>query len=292
MSDQIVHGLSFDDYCRADGWSHRLGAGTLAHGCDSMLALKAAMDGLLWKDSPALSFGRACHARMLEPDLYRDQYAVMPDFEPSDDKAKTAGWRNTKDYKAQRDAWLAEREGIETISQDEADQIDAMAAVMFAHPVVKLLRARGGCEVSVRYDLMGVPMKSRLDKHVPEGQFPPTIIDLKTTTTTDRDALDRAVLSFRYHFKAAVYIDGLEAATGERADYMWVFQEKQPPYDVIVRQIDDDSLRVGRQEYRTVLQRLKLALKANEWPGRSRDIERGGLPVWYLKRLEKMGGLS
>ena len=151
MSEQIVHGLSFEDHQHADGWAGRMSASTLLHGMVSMLELRAALDGAFAEDdTPAKRFGRAYHCRLLEPVRFRDAYAVRPDFEPRDGKPKTGGWHNTKDYKEQCAAWDAEHASIEPLKDADAATLETMAAVVKAHPVVQLLRTKGGAEVSIR----------------------------------------------------------------------------------------------------------------------------------------------
>ena len=69
---EIVQGVKFEDYCAMPG----LNASTLAWGLKSAQHLKAALDGELKKDSPAMTFGRALHAKLLEPDVYLKEFTV------------------------------------------------------------------------------------------------------------------------------------------------------------------------------------------------------------------------
>lgn len=284
----IYEGLPEDTYRNGEGWRDRMSVSTLCNGTTSMLKLKAAMDGLLDSDSDDKKFGRDYHSRILTPRLFFDTYAVMPEFEPTD---KSKEWKNFKastDYKDQRDEWLKDQDGIQIIQQKNMDHINAMAEVLYAHPVVEMLRAKGGHEVSIQWEPMGVPFRSRVDKYIPgTSDMPPTIIDLKKTADLDNYALDRDCRKFNYHIKGYAYYEAVRQVTGEQADFIWIFQQDKPPYDVRVRQFDSSSFDIAKFEFQNLLHRYKICRDNDHWPGVSDDIEQRCLPEWYIKQAER-----
>lgn len=295
MTDEpIVHGLSFGDYCGADGWAGRMSASAVSHGLVSMLELRAFLDGdLAGGDSPAMAFGRAYHCRLLEPERFDSDYAVWPDFASDPANIDTKGKQSTSAatvwVKTRMKIWEAEHCGQERLSCADADAIDAMNRVVRAHPVVKLLRAKGGAEVSIRGELCGLPCKARLDRLQDDNSL---IIDLKKTRSLATHSLERAILEYDYHVKAAFYRDLLHAITGRWASWLWLFQQDKPPYDVRPWQPPDDDLECGRSEYRGVLSRYKHCLKTGVWPGMAQEIEHYGLPEWRRRQWQQSGERS
>jgi hypothetical protein len=224
---------------------------------------------------------------LLEPERFGESFAMVPDFEPTDGKPKTSGWRNTKDYRGQLAEWQATHEGVDELNAADADKIEAMHARVKAHPVVKLLRSKGGAEVSIRGELCGVPCKSRLDRMQDDYRL---IVDLKSARSLATHSLERAVLDYGYHIKAAFYRDLLHSITGVWASWLWLFQASDPPYDVRPWQPPDCDLECGRAEYRRVLVRVQAMHRVRRLAGHDRRNRANGPARVGKATVAKVGG--
>lgn len=249
----------------------------------SMARLKAGYDGLLSKDSAAFAFGRAFDTRLLEPDLYREQYAILPDGLPR---------KNSKAYVEVMTGWEEANPGREGISSSDAAMIESMAGSVMRHNAVKLIRDQGGEQASLAwtgpYDIQ---MRGRLDKlSTISGQ--PVIVDVKTCRDAADKTIQYAVTDYGYHRQAAIYGDGFHAITGERADFLFVFVSKEPPHEVRVERLDPELIDLGRAEVRECLRLWFKACEANEYPGAYSSIDHIEAPRWAIKRLETFGGIE
>lgn len=249
-----------------------------------MLKLKMVFDGD-WKrpDSDALSLGRAFDTRLLDPPLYRKEYATMPYF----------GDMRTKSAKEKRDAWAAQNAGKECVAKDESDLIERMAKAVYDHKVVKLIREKGGVQTSLAWtdEKTGVPMRARLDKRV---FFKNSwwIIDVKTVRDCSDRTIRRQIVDFGYTRQAAIYSDGHLAVTGKLPVFLFVFVSKEDVPVVRTEVLDPTYIQLGRAEYRHTLHQWVRACDSGEFARPYPDIHELEAPNWIESRLEMYGSLN
>ncbi len=67
----------------------------------------------------------------------------------------------------------------------------------------------------------------------------------------------------------------------------FVFAEKKPPYDVVVRQIDPDIVPAVEQLILDALEKFKACKSTGEWPGTEPDHECkiASAPSWIINGL-------
>lgn len=172
----------------------------------------------------------------------------------------------------------------------EHDQVQAMAAAIRAHPIAsRLFNPAGGTpEQSLFWvdDESGVWRRARLD-WLPDPARPGRMIvaDYKTTGSAAPDAVSRTVHSYGYHLQAAWYLDAV-TALGLAPDpaFVLVFQEKTPPYLVLVAEPDAAALHIGRHLNRQALEIYAECQATGHWPGYSNEVELLSLPPWAARR--------
>lgn len=277
--------MGWGEYAKVPAMSKSL----LEYGMLSMRHLRAARDGLIVrKETDALYFGRALHCRLLEPVRFKEEFAVLPEFE-QDTPGKYKNYKSTNEYNAKASAWSEENEGKIVISQGDSDLIEAMAKTVYAHKAVKLMHAAGGCEHSMVWTDpgTGIHLKGRMDKYCPAfgRKKIPTIIDLKTCRSCDPDSLSRDVDDYGYTRQISIYMDGVKELTGETPDFLLIFVEKTFPHAVAVRRMGFDSVELGRQQYKSILQQWKMALETGVYPAYGEDIGWVDIPEWKLRRF-------
>jgi hypothetical protein len=65
--------------------------------------------------------------------------------------------------------------------------------------------------------------------------------------------------------------------------FLFVFQEKTPPYLVTVVQLDDEAEAAGRARNELAMEIWRDCTQAGVWPGYSQDIELITLPPWAAR---------
>ena len=222
-------------------------------------------------ETPALVFGRAYHCRVLEPDVFADTYAVMPDF---------GDLRSSKNREA-RDAWKAERPGVTTLSQEWAEKIEEMHAALLRHPVAAGIMREGVSEATFRWvdDATGIRCKARADWWVESRGF---LMDLKTTEDASPAAFARSVERYGYHIQHAHYCDAARMCGTPVRNYLIVAQEKEAPYLPAVYHIDAAAEVRGFELRDRGLQTMRECIESNTWPGYS-GITELSLPAWAMK---------
>lgn len=252
--------------------------GMIDHGY-TMAHMKAAVDGLMQRDTPELAFGRAFHVRVLEPKKYRESYAIMPKFD-----------RRTKDGKAGEAEWYQANPGKSAITQEDADTLEAMAqSIKSHHEARRRVSCAGGCEVSVLWtdDATGLPLRCRMDKWIDLAK-PTVIVDLKGMRSLATHNLQSDIYKYGYHVQAALYSDAIKKITGKWPRFYFLFVEKTYPYAVRLAGLDADAIKIGRATYRQVLIQYKKCLETGVFPAWESVVETIELSSWVVKQSELM----
>ena len=236
--------------------------------------------------TPAFEFGRLAHLAVLEPKRFADTCRVLPDAAP---RRPSDRQRNAKSPSpasiAAIDWWDAwEADGRETISEDDWKAIHAMKRSIQRNQCINYVTG-GQAEVCIAWidKPTGLLCKARLD-YSQQTAWGDAITDLKTTQDASEDGFRKSVYFYNYFIQAAFYVDGWKALTGETAAYTWLAVEKAPPYISKAWEMDDRTLRAGRNAYRLLLDRWAECLKTNTYPAYGDDVEMIGLEQWQLER--------
>lgn len=154
----------------------------------------------------------------------------------------------------------------------------AMSESLFKQPRVESLLRSGRAEVPVHWQRDGVSLRAQIDwvnevRHV--------LVDVKTSTTADRDGFSRLAYNFGYHIQAAAYLDGAQGP-GDPRDWRFVFAvvEKDPPYLSAVYEPDADFIAAGAAKWQQAQELYRECTDTGEWPGYDTDIQSLSLPRW------------
>lgn len=196
-------------------------------------------------------------------------------------------WR-TNAAKAEADE-IRKREGIPLL-RHEHEMVSDMAAALRRHPIAGAMfhPDRGKAEQTLVWQdkRTGVMCRALID-WLPNdngragGRL--VAVDFKTAAKGDRDSLSRAAGQHGWHQQAAWYLAGVKAVDLD-ADpaFVFVVQEKTPPYLVSVVQLDHVAMRLGEQRNRQALDLFAHCRQTGEWPGHVPDdqIAEISLPRW------------
>lgn len=259
----IIPGVGIEDYHSGPGVSKSQldqFARSPAHYLASLTAPR--------KKTDAMKIGSLFHTMVLEPE--KSNFVVGPDIN-----------KNTKEWKAFKAD--AEASGQTIIDQDTLDMLNGMVASVRAHPAASaLLSGPGIAEGSAFWvdEQSGELCRCRPDFYREDG----IIVDLKSTEDASLEGFTRSVAKYRYEVQAAMYSDGVSAATLKPIHgFAFVAVEKAAPFAVQCFQLDFQSLEAGRITYQRNLLDLADCKAANKWPAYSDKVEILSLPNWALK---------
>lgn len=217
--------------------------------------------------TPAMQFGVAFHAALLEPETFHTRYEKLPaDLN-----------RRTKAGKAQYEALLAT--GRTLLSQPEVDAIGAMVRSVREHPIAGKLLVGGIAESTIVWqdDETGLDCMARPDYVVPEKR---RAVDIKTTADAGFDGFRKSVANYRYHVQEALYRTGLAACDVPVDHFALVVVERVPPYAVAVYTLTPEAVEAGHAAVREDVDLLARCVETGEWPGYPAHIQSMDLPPW------------
>jgi hypothetical protein len=216
-------------------------------------------------ETDTLRFGRLVHSLTLDPVSVATDYAV---------------WTGKVRRGAAWDAFSQANASKTIVRPKDFQLAQDLAVAVRSHPVAKRYLQGALHEHPVQWTdaSTGIACKALLDWYHPKST---TLIDLKTTVSTDARLFASAVARYGYHGQLAHYIQGAQATGLTVTNALIVAVEKTAPHDVAVFELHaDGGLRTGRELREELLERLLDCRTHNEWPGRFTQIEPLLLPAW------------
>lgn len=217
--------------------------------------------------TPSMILGTAVHCAVLEPDTFKDRYAIAPACD-----------KRTKEGKAIWAYLVASKKLI--LSASDYELVEGMSQSVLKHETASKLLEKGDPEVTIFTDIEGIPAKARLDWYR-NG----IILDLKTTVAADPDSFSKSCANFGYSLQCAWYLDCCDAAGLEAHSMIFITVENSAPYPVAIYEFDDVSIEYGRDHYRAALNKYRECIALDDWPGFPSDITTISLPPWTLRNL-------
>ena len=286
MKTGIYAGISNDEYHRGPGIS-KSGL-DLIHDHSPLHYWAAYLDPDREQrnETPAMKLGTAIHTAVLEPDEFDMRYVLIPEDAPRHPSSSQLKAKNPSDETLYAIGWWSDfdaaHEGAVILSEDDRKVALTIGKSARAHPIARNIFAVGTAEQSVFWTdkETGVLCKCRPDWLIdPNPNY--AILDLKSAADASPEGFMRSAYNYGYHRAAAWYLDGVEAAAGDKPDaFMFLAVEKQPPFAVAYYYADDDMIEVGRRENRAALRTYAECLASGKWPGYTDRLLPLGLPKW------------
>ena len=196
-----------------------------------------------------------------------------------------------KDYKtkaAQEARAAAKAEGKVPLLKHEMAQVQAMAARLREHGLASALLepADGWAELSL-FGIdpdTGVWRRCRIDfLRAMDRDGLVRIIDYKSCISAHSSAVRKRVYDMGYFMQAPWYVDVvalLGLSPHREPVFSFIFQEKEPPYEVQVVELEPEAMTWGRKRNRAAIETYQRCKENDEWPGFDETIIRTGLPVY------------
>lgn len=218
------------------------------------------------EEKKAWSVGQAVHELIL---LGKDEFYARNKALPEGiDLRMTEG----KELKAK-----AEAAGVRLLSHKNGQMVEAMHRAFATHPLAPMAFIRGLPERSLiwRDEETGVWLKVRPD-FLPDRIG--IIAEYKSTVLATKAAFRRDARRYGYHLQAALYLWGIREVLGETPDdFVFVCQEKEPPYVVRLFSLEDDWYTEAHDLLRAAIRLFAQCLERDEWPDYGGDVERVSL---------------
>ena len=190
-------------------------------------------------------FGDAMHAICLEPDRLKSEFVTMPPFN-----------LRTNQGKADKEAFVLEREGSKILTDAEHKQLNLMFESVMAHlPARALIETEGVAEGSYFWtdESTGLDCKCRPDKNIERQRL---LVDVKTAPSLAK--FNFSVDDYRYHVQDAWYCDGVSRFYDSQVRMEFLVIQKTIEigrYPVMVVKLPPEAIEYGRALYREDLDR-------------------------------------
>ena len=265
--DDVYDDISDLDYHADPGSISSSGARTLLWGTPAKFLAEAQEKP---DPKPEYDFGHAAHKLVL------GKGADIVSIDAKD-------WRTDKAKSTREEAWSEGK--IPLLAKDVA-KAELMASRVRDHPLAADLLAKGDAEITGywRDPITGIRLRWRADWLYP-GQNRLIIVDYKTTKDASPRGFHKSVADYHYHQQDAWYRDGV-IANGLHDDPLFVFiaQEKTPPFLVSVHECRPHQLEAGRDLNRRAIDLYADCKRTDTWPGYSDGIYAIDFPIWADRR--------
>lgn len=225
--------------------------------------------------TPAMKAGTLFHVALFEPDQIDVRYVVKPE-------GLSLATKDGKAWKA------AQPDSVEIIDADQLAKARHQARNVRADPELGALLNDGFAEASALWidAETGELCKCRPDWTSPVGDGV-ILVDGKSCPDASPEGFARTAWNMGYLHTAAWYIDGFEAATGQKVHgYVFAAVEHEWPHVAKGWMVPDDVLDLARRENRRLLNTYAECKRSGVWPGYGAGINLIQLPVWAQRQLE------
>jgi len=283
MTPFWVENKSNEEYHAKDGFVSSSGLKTIKR---SGHAFKYYTDDEEREETKAMRFGTLAHKALLEGDVFKKNYIVMPEFSGFTKDGKLSN--NCGESREKKASWLLQHEGKLVVSQDELDKLKWMVDSVLANEDAVRLLKDGSTEVSGYYSdpETGIECKIRPDFIAHDLN---ALIDVKTVAECSVEWFKRNRVEdkkFMYHFQMAMYDSGTEQISGKPVDHaLWILLESVKPFECIVVPMEQPYMEIGRNEYRKALKTLKECREKDSWPRQS-NIQAMHPSHWFMENNE------
>jgi hypothetical protein len=248
---------------------------------------------LLPPSCPALYRYRRDHPKVsAEFDYGTAAHKFVLDSGPDTVIVDAPDWRTKTAQDARKDA---RARGAVPLLIGELSALADMANAIARHPLAGALfdPDHGKPEQSLFWQdaEFGIWRRARLD-WLPDPRPRPgrrlVIPDYKTCDKADPDSIRKAVANYGYHMQAAQYTDAAIAlGLDDDPAFLFVFQEKTPPYLVNIAQLDPEATAAGRARNRRACEIWRDCTETGIWPGYEAQADDGityiTLPSWAAR---------
>lgn len=246
---------------------------------------------------PAFRFGSAAHINLLEPHRFGDEYYILPEglslgFAASKDLKESLDNDKDRLEDTKQKAKDALKSGKILLSFADGQKVDGMADGMLPHKNIlqKFMAAPKEQSGFYFHKAFKIWCRVRFDwLPINDGSI---LADYKTLAPQSGAMNDQEIAKAMHNFgwfqSAAWYIDAVIAlGLHPNPRYLFVIQEKNPPYDVVIRELSETALTYGRILNAKAMDIFSKCLDSNHWPGYGVEPRLVELPEYAYIKMER-----
>lgn len=230
--------------------------------------------------SKKAELGTNFHLALLQPELWKEKFVVMPDFpKKSKDQPLT--------IKDQQIAWKQERPDSIVVKPEELEVIERMVeSCLENQSFMSLFKGEllTECKFWSVYDCQGTLV---VINGVPDiiNLSIDAVLDAKSTTTANFRSWTNRIVDNELHIQAAIYLDALSVALKRTLkDFVWTVCESTWPWISQPYYADFGMLEAGREATHETIFEMIQAHKQNKFIGYFDDIQPIALPHWAFTK--------
>lgn len=289
----VYPGMSFEEYLSIpypSSSSIKIGHNV------SMRHMRACIDGVLEdKDTHARRFGRALHAKILEPQRFAKEFLIAAPccglIGSGDRKGQECG-KASKRQNPETGKWYCKThgKGLEDatgiISEGDLAEINGAGKSLESNPIVSSLRQVGFAEYTVIAEVEGVLVKARYDYYSMSYRGQRLIVDIKKFASMkgSEEELQTAIRNYEYDLQAALYREVHRQHFGSDALFMWLFVEDKTPHEVVPKFLSSPGERIGTAKYGSTLRRWSECVEWDQYPGYGSEPAEIFPADWEMKK--------
>lgn len=208
--------------------------------------------------TPAMAFGSAAHAFILENDKFSEEYAFTPDID-----------RRTKEGKEIYRNFMEANGDKTLLPWDTQDVLIEMSQALHANEAIrKILTTPHRTEVPFYWQdgKTGEICKVKADI-ITEIDSYPYVIDYKTTASCDEREFYRSCRKFGYDLQAGMYLEGINLCTVSDHKFAFIAQEKVAPYACRLCICDEGFVEQGIKKFHQLLDAYHICRVNDIWEG-------------------------
>lgn len=222
------------------------------------------------KATEAFYMGSLVHTLVLEPELFGEEYYLMPKIN-----------RTTKQGKLDYAQALEDAQGRNLINVEDYSIAKAMSQSLAKNETVSELMNQAKIEHSIYWkdERTGLICKAR-----PDVWNHPIMGDLKTVKDASYRGFQLSALKDGYFLQAAMMYEACKSIGMPFEKFVFFCVEKKPPYSVALYMLDDEALQYGIDLFHKLLANYADCLANNEWP--DHGIQMLMIPKYATMELE------
>jgi len=233
------------------------------------------------KATPSLTFGQLIHAMILQPDTVHTDFCIELTVN-----------RRTKEGREAYEKWLETVGDKTVISAEMWEKALAMRDALSKNRTATAL-LDGQHEVPFFWtdEDTGEECKCRADC-ITQTDSGLIVVDYKSTANAKPHIFNHEIYKYGYHLQAAMYTEGVMKVfeLSERPEFIFIAQEKQPPYSVNIMQVTDDVMLHGIDTFREYIGIYHECNETGYWYGYNGpfdEINETFLPGWLTMGEEE-----
>ena len=233
---------------------------------------------IIQESTQALDFGRAFHSKILEPELFNNEFCFMPKIN-----------RRTKVGKLEYEEFITNNNKI-VLDDKDFLMLNSMYENINDDKFIdakQMIQSSTSNEEEFYFELQGLKFRAKLDSVNTKDNI---IIDVKTCREAFIDGLQFGKEMIKYHSAEQVYIytEAYKSEYNAYPEFYFITFEKQYPFEI---QIFDASVlyEFGKYKVTELIEKYKNLLEFyGDKPWIDTSIQYAELPAWAEHQMEEV----